>query len=777
MTIAGGCACEGFIHPAVLTNPPGLRRIDYRAGDFLAFRHALLSARDGELELNSWRPGAEGDLAVQLVEWWAYVADVLAFYNERAISASLLRTAEHDEDLRNLVRIVGYRPRPAIAATGIVAAIAGGTKTITLPLGLKIESKPGPGKQPQTFEVGTDTSVAPPGEIAVDPAPDTTFSTEDGLLVKGVVSSIVANEKLLLVHREWTGLQDDLRRTIVTVRSTATEVDPRGSKNTRVTVDADAELNGNVDEYRLFRSTQMARLRFGNNAITDVEVRLATLYRDIQVGSPLLIEHDGSPPKVVKISGYREDVYYANGTVADPETEPAEPATPVPVLNSALAFPVYGPEVWTSATDGGKTIVRFDWRDAAELVAKPATGIVLTATGTADVVPATDPGPLNATSLFIEDAAGAGASVTATKTNGTVELSFSAPVTLAAPLRLLSNQVPVSRGKTVSSEVLGSGDASVASQDFVLKKSPVTYLADAESRSGELYSSTIRLYVDGLEWHEVPQLYGQSPTARVFVTWEDADGKTHVRTGDGVAGARLPSGTANVTATYRYGAGAATPDDGALTVIVDPWPGLKSIRNPVPVGGGSDADAADRLADLAPRSVLTFGRAVSAADFETIAGSAPGVGRVRSYWSFNVEEQRERLTLYVGDDAAAVASARSAIAAAAEDSDDALVLLATATALTMMVRVAIDPDRVAATVEAGVRSALAALFSASSSRIGAALYRSAIHAACLGVAGVVAVQQLTIDQGQAFRLDPGTGSFFTLAGESLAVVIEVADAR
>ena len=49
-----------------------------------------------------------------------------------------------------------------------------------------------------------------------------------------------------------------------------------------------------------------------------------------------------------------------------------------------------------------------------------------------------------------------------------------------------------------------------------------------------------------------------APDEPVFETYEDDAGKTHVRTGDGQTGRRLPSG-AKVVATYRVGSGAAVP--------------------------------------------------------------------------------------------------------------------------------------------------------------------------------------------------------------------------
>ena len=45
------------------------------------------------------------------------------------------------------------------------------------------------------------------------------------------------------------------------------------------------------------------------------------------------------------------------------------------------------------------------------------------------------------------------------------------------PLQLLLDLVPVSRGTTVTGEMLGSGNAALASQSFTLSKSPLTYLA------------------------------------------------------------------------------------------------------------------------------------------------------------------------------------------------------------------------------------------------------------------------------------------------------------
>ena len=127
------CPCGAFQYPAVIFNPAGLSTITYRVGDYTAFRHALLQALPGESELTEnvagtlvqlWRPSADGDLALQMMEWWAYLADVLTFYNERIANQAYLRTADLPESVNRLIQILGYRPQPGIGATGLLAALA-----------------------------------------------------------------------------------------------------------------------------------------------------------------------------------------------------------------------------------------------------------------------------------------------------------------------------------------------------------------------------------------------------------------------------------------------------------------------------------------------------------------------------------------------------------------------------------------------------------------------------------------------------------------------------
>ena len=145
-------------------------------------------------------------------------------------------------------------------------------------------------------------------------------------------------------------------------------------------------------------------------------------------------------------------------------------------------------------------------------------------------------------------------------------------------LKISANVVHATHGETVS-EVLGNGDASQPNQRFVLKKPPATYLS-APTASG--VESTLEVRINGVRWDERPSLYGAAPNDLAYTTRLDNDAKMTVIFGDGVRGARLPTGTANVAATYRSGIGPdGEVDAGTLTMLRAMPLGLRGVTNPM----------------------------------------------------------------------------------------------------------------------------------------------------------------------------------------------------
>ncbi len=804
MSDAPICPCETFVHPRVIFNPPGRDWISYRVGEYDTFRHALLLSLPGETELALWRPGSSGDLAVQMVEWWAYLADILTFYNERIATQSYLRTADLPESVSRLVRILGYRPRPGIGATGIVAALAAGSKPILLPQGFAIQSKPGPGKTPQVFEMDSDTTVSPFGAVDADTVPNPALAATAGLAnkasllddagaawLRGAITTIKQGDRLLLVSRDWSATSG--LSAVVTVKATTQDKDQRGKPLTRVVFDNPPTSlpSAPAADYRLLRSAQSAQVwrfdahftggkRFGGKGHSaqiekfdpDYTAHLVSLARSLKAGDFVLLQTDLTTATLVSVSATSEVIWYKNNP-DDPTNPPATPLPPFPILHTQITFT---PDV--TGSDYAVTAF-FDWHDVGELVGAPA--------------PAVTPAPASlfaATSLLfpfggnqpviVEDAQGDGVLATAEVGSSAAQVALSGlpvpPVPLHAPLRLLFNLLSVSRGQTVANEVLGSGDASLDGQEFALQKGPLTYLP-GDSGSGIGYHSTLRVWVNGEEWHERPTFYGQPPNAKIFVTREDETGKTYV-----AFASRLPTGTNNIVAAYRIGSGSETPAPGDLTVITQPQPNLKAIVAPVPLQPGSDPDPPAQIRRYAPQSVLTFGRAISADDYETIAAQAPGVARARSYWDWDEIAQRGRPTLYVGDDAGAVAAARQALALSADPNRPALIKQATAAPIALALTVVVSPDRKPEAVRTGVQAALSdpdtGLFGTRNVQIGQAVFESEIVAACLRVPGAVAVHSLafTVNNtlGTGPRHNPGVGNFFQLAPSDLTIGTETA---
>ena len=123
----------------------------------------------------------------------------------------------------------------------------------------------------------------------------------------------------------------------------------------------------------------------------------------------------------------------------------------------------------------------------------------------------------------------------------------------ATTVTVNANAVQATNGQTVQ-EILGSGDATNDALSFTLKQSPLTYVT-APSGSGA--QSTLQVWVNNLRWTEVPNLLSSGPADRVFVTSVNPSGQTVVTFGNGIRGARTPTGTSNIRALYRVASASA----------------------------------------------------------------------------------------------------------------------------------------------------------------------------------------------------------------------------
>ena len=162
------CACcEGLgpETPQPIANRPGLSAVDYRVGAWATFKASMLAALSDpdNASLAGLRTRNDSDFSIALIDAWALVADILTFYQERIANESWLRTALDQRSVMELSRLVGYRPAPGVSASAYLSfgldTAPGSPDNVLIPAGSRVQSVPGPGESPQTFETSQDLTA------------------------------------------------------------------------------------------------------------------------------------------------------------------------------------------------------------------------------------------------------------------------------------------------------------------------------------------------------------------------------------------------------------------------------------------------------------------------------------------------------------------------------------------------------------------------------------------------------------------------------------------
>src|SRR5262249_46658130 len=149
------------------------------------------------------------DYAITMIELWAAIADVLTFYQERYANEAFLRTAQRQESIARLARLLDYHLRPGVAALARLVFTLDDGKSAILKAGFAVQSVPGKDEQPQTFETLEDLAAdARLNRLRIYPAPTGVFqlaqSRASSILDRtaGPVlgATIAANNELVLLN-------------------------------------------------------------------------------------------------------------------------------------------------------------------------------------------------------------------------------------------------------------------------------------------------------------------------------------------------------------------------------------------------------------------------------------------------------------------------------------------------------------------------------------------------------------------------------------------------
>jgi predicted phage baseplate assembly protein len=254
------------------------------------------------------------------------------------------------------------------------------------------------------------------------------------------------------------------------------------------------------------------------------------------------------------------------------------------------------------------------------------SGTLIVSAGDVQLFPADKNDPYTSEAALVNATSVQGDITTLTLTNSLSRIYDATTVTVNA------NAVEATDGQTVH-EILGSGDATNSALEFTLKQAPLTYVT---SPTGNGSHSTLQVWVNNLQWQEVANLLSSGPADRVFVTRVNSQGNTIVQFGNGVQGARTPTGQSNIRAFYRKGIGiAGMVNAGQLSQALDRPQGLKSVVNPSAASGGADPASADDARASAPLPTLTIGRVVSLEDYQNFALAFAGIAKAVATWTWS----------------------------------------------------------------------------------------------------------------------------------------------
>lgn len=274
---------------------------------------------------------------------------------------------------------------------------------------------------------------------------------------------------------------------------------------------------------------------------------------------------------------------------------------------------------------------------------------------------------------------------------------------------IFGNVVKATHGES-RTETLGAGDGAKVFQTFALKQAPLTFVA-APNPSG--VDSTLKVYVNDVEWHEADSLAGLGPRDRKFITRTNDDGATSVVFGNGKAGARLPTGLQNVKARYRNGIGAPGNARAEQISLLQTRPlGVKGVVNPIRASGGADRETRDQARVNAPLAVMSLDRLVSVADYGDFTRTFAGIGKALAKKVSDGRRQLVQVTIAGADDIPIdpISDLYQNLGLALEELCDADLAIQVDSrelkALVLRANVRIDPDYLWDVVSAALRATL-----------------------------------------------------------------------
>lgn len=823
------CLCDQFVHPLPLHIGAGLSSLPRQIATFPEFRRAMLQTlKSTEVELidknntwvklkplDNWRARDKDDFGIMLLEMWAYICDSLSFYDNVIANETYLRTSRRRTDVRRLVALLGYLPRPAVGSMVKLAAVADGRLQLRLPPGTAFRSGAFDGNPPQVFELDKEAFIHPLNNHwkILSPHPGLIISNNPDSLLVLPVSQIKEEAVLLLINSNDYHQNQGL---VVKKVEKHTGIDQeqyiRLSFTSATKLPAGASLSG----LKLLKSTQSTTLwtggavepavsgkdatipHVGGSILTGIkestddlavlnpldvsghtkQLTLKNLVPQIKAGSLILVAYADEARwfwviRNIEVNGQP----FPSGEITVNGTKFSVPPSTNPLTQLVLDVNVNSLERRAGApawSDGirDEIIVYYGLQKAASIIDEPKSTLSSSDPLYFDGFVEAPVGNISPKEFLLQDkntfgaAFGGNVDYDAKKMIPDQGATWNPELTL--PVEAFGNVITASRGEKVSNEIMGGGDASIPNQTFKLKKKPLTYHLSPTAGNDNGVSNSLVVYVNGIKWTEVNSFYGKRDNDPVYIVRQNDKQDSLITFGDGIRGQRLPSGIDNVVGSYRFGAEEAGPPAGSVNQISKPVKGLQSVKNILSAFGGANAEPPESLRMYAPKSALILGRVVSLKDMEALAGAFPGVRAVQTEWRWNhIKQSASAHIYYIGEDGLA-ASLSQRIRNVADPSVSITIEKAQADPRSISLNIEIDPRFLEADVIGQLRLALMSkqtgLLAPENIGIGQPLYRSRIFSAVFKITGTIAVESILWngDNFEEFAATPGAGRYFNI---------------
>lgn len=347
---AKGCGCceKGVHTKATIVNRPALSAIQYRIGNYGSFRRTMIDAIATQPALTGWTARDATDYGMAVIDMWAYLGDILTFYQERIANEAFLRTAVQRDSVMRLAALLDYRPSPGAAATTYVAFFLDTGKTLQIPIGLRVQSVPGQNEKPQKFEtveaIAADAALNALRAFGV-PSPYNPFAqaSKGGPLLVPLTGPIAVTAGAALAIFDAHGIE---RKSVASIDAEDIAWSPGVQRSGLTALDARAVATGR--QFALFGSTTPAKTlvhTVTNDQTLNVNVTTSTLTTSFgMVSNPLPLDRivadiqAGSRMLIVRSASGNTQAAVRMATVKSAEAKPAEIKAGSTVLSAYSAM-------------------------------------------------------------------------------------------------------------------------------------------------------------------------------------------------------------------------------------------------------------------------------------------------------------------------------------------------------------------------------------------------------------------------------------------------------